>query len=259
MRDGAPPEALRPALRRPSFLVLHRRCCASPRPSTSCSSPSTTSSRTGGLSRVLFRESAALYAAFAAGRPSPLPRADRSSTPTTPPGRGVAAGRGVELSRLLEGAPRRALPVLELPTDRPATRRPDLPGRARPLRSSCARTRRASRRSAGEGATLYMALLAAFQVLLSRYSGAGGHHRRHADREPNRTETEPLIGFFVNTLVLRTDLSGDPTFRALLARVRETARARTPTRTSLRAPRGGAQARAELQPLARLPGHVRPP
>ena len=65
-----------------------------------------------------------------------------------------------------------------------------------------------------------MTLLAAFQTLLARYSGqediavglpiAGRQH----------TELEPLIGFFVNTLVLRTDLSGQPTFRELLGRVR---------------------------------------
>src|SRR5262249_10376768 len=74
-----------------------------------------------------------------------------------------------------------------------------------------------------EGATLYMVLLAAFSLLLSRYSGqedivvgtpiAGRSHR----------DLEGLIGFFVNTLVLRADLSGDPTFRELVGRVKEVA------------------------------------
>ena len=76
------------------------------------------------------------------------------------------------------------------------------------------------RRGGEEGATLFMTLMAAFNVLLSRYSnqedisvGFPVANRRHAD-------TEDLIGAFVNTLVLRTDLSGKPTFRELLRRVR---------------------------------------
>ena len=71
-----------------------------------------------------------------------------------------------------------------------------------------------------EGVTLFMLLLAAWQTLLYRYTG-------HTDvvvgtdvANRTRLETEGLIGFFVNQLVLRTDLSGDPSFRELLARVR---------------------------------------
>jgi non-ribosomal peptide synthetase component F len=73
-----------------------------------------------------------------------------------------------------------------------------------------------------EHATLFMILLAAFNVLLSAYTDqldivvgtdeAGRHHR----------DLEPLIGFFINHLALRTDLSGNPTFRDLIRRVRET-------------------------------------
>ena len=74
-----------------------------------------------------------------------------------------------------------------------------------------------------DGTTLFMKLVAAFQVLLYRYSGqediAVGMHI--AGRR--RTELEGLIGVFANTLVLRSDLSGSPSFRELLARVRKTA------------------------------------
>ncbi|HEX2094684.1 MAG TPA: amino acid adenylation domain-containing protein, partial [Longimicrobiaceae bacterium] len=74
----------------------------------------------------------------------------------------------------------------------------------------------------GEGVTLYMALLAAFDVLLSRYSGVEDVLVGTPVAGRNRRELEGLIGFFVNTLVLRTDLSGNPPFRGLLLRVRET-------------------------------------
>jgi amino acid adenylation domain-containing protein len=72
------------------------------------------------------------------------------------------------------------------------------------------------------GATPYMLLLAAFNILLARYTGiedvlvGSGASNRHSD------EVAPLIGFFVNTLVLRTDLSGNPTFEELLSRTKET-------------------------------------
>ncbi len=73
-----------------------------------------------------------------------------------------------------------------------------------------------------EGGTLFMILLAAFQILLRRYTG---HHDvlvGSVIANRNRMELEGLIGFFVNTLVIRTDFSGNPTFRELLARVRAT-------------------------------------
>jgi non-ribosomal peptide synthetase component F len=74
-----------------------------------------------------------------------------------------------------------------------------------------------------EGATLYMTLLAAFQVLLYRYSGQEDIAVGSPSAGRARPELEGVIGFFVNTLVLRGDLSGRPTFRELLRRVRRTA------------------------------------
>jgi len=72
-----------------------------------------------------------------------------------------------------------------------------------------------------EDVTLFMILLAAFNALLHRYSGQDDILVGAPISNRNRSELEPLIGFFVNTLVLRTDLSGNPSFRELLARIRE--------------------------------------
>ncbi len=74
-----------------------------------------------------------------------------------------------------------------------------------------------------EGVTMFMLLMASFKVLLSRYSGQQEIIVGTDIANRNRPEIEPLIGFFVNQLVLRTDLSGDPSFRQLLAREREVA------------------------------------
>jgi hypothetical protein len=73
-----------------------------------------------------------------------------------------------------------------------------------------------------EGATLFMTLLAAFEILLHSYTGERDILIGSPIANRTRPETETLIGFFVNTLVLRADLSGDPTFRQLVRRVRET-------------------------------------
>lgn len=72
------------------------------------------------------------------------------------------------------------------------------------------------------GATLFMVLLASFQVLLSRYTGQEDFLIGTPIAGRNRSELEAMIGFFVNTLILRSDLSGDPDFLQLLDRVKET-------------------------------------
>jgi non-ribosomal peptide synthetase component F len=117
----------------------------------------------------------------------------------------------------LSGAP----PLLELPTDRP---RPAVQtfrgGHERFVLSEevSAALKELSRR---EGVTTFMLLLAAFQVLLMRYSGQEDVVVGTALANRTRRELEGLIGFFINMLPIRTDLGGDPGFSELLKRVRE--------------------------------------
>ncbi|UUL82311.1 amino acid adenylation domain-containing protein [Sphingomonas qomolangmaensis] len=118
----------------------------------------------------------------------------------------------------LEGVPT----MLDLPLDRPRAARQRQRGAQHRLRIDPALAERLRGFARGEGATLYMLLLAGFQALLSRYTG----QQRLLVGSPiagrTQRETEGLIGFFVNTLVLRGDLGGDPGLAALLAQVRET-------------------------------------
>ncbi|MDC0772322.1 amino acid adenylation domain-containing protein, partial [Streptomyces sp. HD] len=115
------------------------------------------------------------------------------------------------------------LEPLELPTDRvrPPVRSGhgasvefEVPGEVLQGLRNLART---------EDCTLFMVVLALFQVLLSRYSGQSDVAVGVPIAGRNRAETEGLIGFFVNTLVMRADLSGDPTVREVLARTRDLA------------------------------------
>lgn len=114
-------------------------------------------------------------------------------------------------------------PLLPLPADR---RRPALQsyrGAKIRFRLSHALTKSLSAISIQQGATTFMTVLAAFKVLLCRYSGIEDIVIGTTIANRNRTELENLVGFFVNTLVLRTDLSGNPSFRELLIKVREVA------------------------------------
>ncbi len=176
---------------------------------------------------VLICEIAALYAAAVAGRPSPLP-------PLSIQYADFAAWQrqwlqGAELERQLTywkrqlGGQAGITPPLPLPTDRP---RPSIQS-FRGMRQYFSLPKQLSEQlkalSQREGATLFMTLLAAFQTLLYRYSGQDDINIGTPIANRNRAEIEPLIGCFINTLVLRGDLSGDPSFRELLRRVRETA------------------------------------
>ena len=115
------------------------------------------------------------------------------------------------------------LPVLELPTDRPRPAVQTFNGAREWLVFSEQLTDSVLALSQREGATLFMTLLAAFKVLLYRYTGQEDVIVGSPIANRPQTETESIIGFFLNNLALRTDLSGDPSFREALARVRKTA------------------------------------
>lgn len=115
------------------------------------------------------------------------------------------------------------LPVLELPTDRPRPARASWAGAMHEFTLDPELVAGLERLGRRRGATLYMTLLAAFQVLLSRWTGQRDFGVGSPVAGRNRPEVENVIGFFVNTVVMRADLSGDPTFTELLDRVREDA------------------------------------
>jgi surfactin family lipopeptide synthetase A len=115
------------------------------------------------------------------------------------------------------------LPALALPTDRPRpalqTQRGDFLRIALPLDLTSALAEVGRQ----DGASLFMVLLAAFNALLHRYTSQEDILIGSPIANRDRVEIEQAIGFYTNTVVYRTDLSGEPTFRELLARVRRTA------------------------------------
>ena len=171
---------------------------------------------------ILAQELEALYAAFVRGEPSPLPELDVQYADFAVWQRAWLQGEelGKQASywrQQLAGAP----PLLELPTDRPRPNLLTYRGATETQLLSRELVQRLTILSQNEGATLFMTLLAAHQILLSRYSGQQDVVVGSPIAGRNYTEIERLIGFFVNTLALRTDLSGNPPFRELLGRVKE--------------------------------------
>ncbi|HEX6864280.1 MAG TPA: condensation domain-containing protein, partial [Thermoanaerobaculia bacterium] len=173
---------------------------------------------------LLFRDLSALYAAYLEGREPALPelptrygdfaRWQRERL------QGEALAKELAFWReRLEGAP----PVLELPTDHPrrlvASPRGDIVPASLDEETSAGLKALAQK----EGATLFMTLLALFDVLLYRYTGQGDFVVGLPVANRNRTELEGVIGCFSSTLLLRARLSRDVTFRELLATVRSEA------------------------------------
>ncbi|MEW2813213.1 amino acid adenylation domain-containing protein [Streptomyces massasporeus] len=115
------------------------------------------------------------------------------------------------------------LPALELPTDRPRPAVRDRAGDAVRFSVRPELVDELEQLGRRHGATLFMTLLAACQALLGRWSGQTDFAVGTPVAGRDRPEVRDVVGFFLNTLVLRADLSGDPTFDELLARVRDDA------------------------------------
>ncbi|MDR4481702.1 MAG: amino acid adenylation domain-containing protein [Nitrospirales bacterium] len=176
----------------------------------------------GWSAQILAREFAASYAARIAGRTAPLP-----SLPIQYADFGEWQRQwlqGVVLERQLNYWKQQLkgdLPVLELPTDRPRATIQASSGSRHVFTVPEEVAKELVALSRREGVTLFMTLLAAFQVLLLRYTGIEDVCVGTPVACRTRPEIENLIGFFANTLVLRTNLSGNPSFPGLLARVRD--------------------------------------
>jgi amino acid adenylation domain-containing protein len=173
---------------------------------------------------LLFQELSAIYDAFSRGEQSPLAKVSVQYADYAAWQREWLQGETLQQQlsywkRQLGGD----LPPLELSTDRPRPAVQTFNGAREWLSLPEELTDSVLALSQREGATLFMTLLTAFKVLLHRYCGQEDLIVGSPIANRPQTETESLIGFFLNNLALRTDLSGDPSFREALARVRKTA------------------------------------
>ncbi|HKS30100.1 MAG TPA: condensation domain-containing protein, partial [Pyrinomonadaceae bacterium] len=173
---------------------------------------------------VLVQELTTLYYSFSKGLESPLPELPVQYADYAVWQRGRLQGELLEQEldywkRQLEGAPN----LLPLPTDRPRPAVFSHNGASYNFALSAGLSHKLGKLSRGEGATLFMTLLAAFQLLLARYSGEKDVVIGTPIAGRLRRETESLIGFFVNTLVLRAKIDEERSFRELIKEVKETA------------------------------------
>ncbi|HEX2077200.1 MAG TPA: amino acid adenylation domain-containing protein, partial [Longimicrobium sp.] len=171
---------------------------------------------------VFLRELAALYSAFAQGQPSPLEPLELQFADYAVWQRkwmqSAEAARQLDYwKRKLAGLP----PVLELPTDHPRPAEMSFRGRSLRYRLPPELAVAAQEFSRSHGVTLYVTLMAAYQALLHRYTGATDFAVGGGVANRNDRAAEQVIGMIVNTVALRADVSGDPTGEELLRRVRD--------------------------------------
>ena len=172
---------------------------------------------------VLVHEISQLYTAGVEGRPSPLPDLKMQYADVARWQRETLRGEPLEAQIAYWRGKLAGLPRLELQGDRPRPATPSHRGGLESAGIDAPLTDRVRSLARQEAATPFMVLLAAFDVVLRRWAATEDVAVGTPIANHLRPEAEPLIGPFVNTLVLRTDLSGGPTFRELVGRVREVA------------------------------------
>jgi len=177
----------------------------------------------GWSTAILRKELLALLEAFTAGKASPLPEPSLQYADFAVWQRRMLTGARLEellgyWRAKLEEAPAE----IDLPYDRSRPRITHFAGATRGFELPSETASRLRALVKAEGATIFMGLLSGLSVLLHRYSGQDDIVVGTTVAGRTRSELEPLIGFFVNSLVLRNDLSGRPSFREVLRRVRET-------------------------------------
>jgi amino acid adenylation domain-containing protein len=173
---------------------------------------------------IFFYELTTLYACYAQGAPSPLPELTVQYADYAHWQREWLQGEDLEkqLSYWREQLGGE-LPVLQLPTDFPRPAVQTYQGKELLFSLPKSLADGLTTWGKGEGVTLFMTLLGSFQTLLHRYTGQEDILVGSPIAGRNDADIESIIGSFVNTLVMRTDLSGDPTFRELIARVSDVA------------------------------------
>jgi amino acid adenylation domain-containing protein len=170
---------------------------------------------------VLVEEVSVLYGAFSAGQPSPLPDLPIQYADYTVWQREWLEGGVLEQQLAYWKQQLGGSSMLLLPTDRPRPTLQSQNGATCEFVIGASLTQKLKKLADGQGATLFMVLVAAFQTLLYRYSGQDDIAVGTPTAGRSSGETENLIGFFINTLVLRGDLSGGPSFIELLQRTKE--------------------------------------
>ncbi|MGO9462606.1 MAG: amino acid adenylation domain-containing protein, partial [Isosphaeraceae bacterium] len=172
---------------------------------------------------ILVDELVRIYPALRCGRKAELAPPARQATDFARWQAGRLAGEeGERLAAYWQSKLAGPLPVLDLPTDRPRPAVQTDRGATRSLHLDRALTQRLAALGSERGSSLYVTLLAAFQVLLHRYTGQDDLIVGSPVAGRNQPEFRGVVGYLVNTLPMRSDLAGNPTFETFLGKVRAT-------------------------------------